>query len=232
VTDLSNPRSFESTPAFARSSRTVGPVGFQRSAAPIVLTVFLMFSGAALANGDEAPVEHGFVGAKKCKTCHKKEAIGNQYGVWLDSQHAKAFETLAGEQAAEWAAEAGVDDPQTNEKCVKCHVTAYGVSAERLATSFKQADGVQCEACHGAGKDYRKKKIMVDRDVATSKGLISPPKEEHCTNCHNDESPAWKPDRYTLEDGTKTGFDFEQAKEAIAHPVPEGYDAMAEGEAD
>jgi hypothetical protein len=66
----------------------------------------------------------------------------------------------------------------------------------------------------------------------SSKGLISPPKEEDCRACHNDDSPVWKTERYALADGTKTGFDFEQAKEAIAHPVPEGYDPMAAGEAD
>ena len=38
--------------------------------------------------------EHQYVGAKKCKTCHKKEPIGNQYGVWLDGKHANAFAYL------------------------------------------------------------------------------------------------------------------------------------------
>ena len=59
---------------------------------------------------DASAGEHDYVGVKKCKTCHKKEAIGNQYGVWLDAKHSKAFETLATKQAAEWATEAGVDD--------------------------------------------------------------------------------------------------------------------------
>jgi len=84
---------------------------------------------------------------------------------------------------------------------------------------------------HGAGKDYRKKKIMIDRELAISKGLV-PQTEAVCLSCHNDESPAWKPDRYTLEDGSLAGFDYDQAVQAIAHPVPEGYDPMAEGEAD
>jgi hypothetical protein len=198
----------------------------------LFVSAFLLLARTTAANGGEATGEHDFVGVKKCKTCHRKEGIGNQHGAWLDTKHATAFETLAGEKATEWAAEAGVDDPQTDGKCAKCHVTAYGVPAERLSTSFKREDGVQCEACHGAGKDYRKKKIMIDRDLAISKGLISPPKEEGCRTCHNDDSPAWRPDRYTLEDGTKTGFDFEQAKKAIEHPVPEGYDPLAEGEAD
>ena len=33
--------------------------------------------------------------------------------------------------------------------------------------------GVQCEACHGPGKDYAKKKVMIDPDLAREKGLVS-----------------------------------------------------------
>ena len=209
-----------------------GPGDSRWLRALILVAVLLLVAGNASAGDEEAGGEHIFVGVKKCKTCHKKEGIGNQYGIWAESKHATAFETLSSEKAGEWAAEDGVEDPQTDEKCVECHVTAYGVPAERLSAKFDPTLGVQCEECHGAGKDYRKKKIMIDQDLAISKGLIFPPKEEGCRSCHNDESPAWKPERYTLEDGTTTGFDFEQAKKAIEHPVPEGYDAMAEGEAD
>jgi hypothetical protein len=63
------------------------------------------------------------------------------------------------------------------------------------------------------------------------KGLVLQ-SEEICVECHNDESPAWDPERYTLADGTKVGFDYDQAVEEIAHAVPEGYDPSAEGEAD
>ena len=175
--------------------------------------------------------EHEYVGVKKCRSCHKKEPIGNQYGVWLDGGHAKAFESLASDKAKEWAAEAGVDDAQTDERCVKCHVTAYGVPDELVSKKFDRTAGVQCESCHGAGKDYRKKKIMIDVELAKSKGLVIPT-EELCVECHNDESPAWDPQRYTRADGTKVGFDFELASEKIARPVPDDYDPEAEGEAD
>jgi hypothetical protein len=176
---------------------------------------------------DSQAGEHTWVGAKKCKSCHKKEAIGNQYGWWLESEHAKAPDSLATEKAAKWAKEAGVPDPTTDERCVKCHETAYGVPDNLVAKKFRRGQGVQCEACHGPGKDYRKKKVMVDRDVAVSKGLILQT-EEVCVACHNDDSPAWDPERYTRADGSKVGFDFDQAAQAIAHPVPEGYDPAAD----
>jgi hypothetical protein len=206
-----------------RNAVRLAAVGFVCS--PLLLTTA---AGGADSGSDRS---HKYAGAKKCRTCHKKEKIGNQYGVWLESKHAKAWETLASEKAQEWAAEAGVDDPQQSEKCVKCHVTAHGVPKERLGLKFKKKEGVQCEACHGAGMDYSKKKTMMDRDKAVSKGLVLQ-SEEICTPCHNDESPAWDPERYTLSNGDKVGFDYDQAVEEIAHPVPEGHDPMAEGEAD
>jgi hypothetical protein len=183
------------------------------------------------ASPETRATEFKYAGAKKCKSCHGKERIGNQYASWLDTKHAKAYETLASDKAREWAAEASVDDPQQSEKCVKCHVTAYDVAPERLGIKFVREDGVQCEGCHGAGNSYRKKKIMRDRDLAVEKGLVLQ-SEEICVECHNDESPAWDPERYTLADGTKVGFDYDQAVEEIAHAIPEGYDSSAEGEAD
>ncbi len=191
-----------------------------------LLVLTLLISKPAVADG-----EHEFAGHMKCKTCHKKKAIGNQFEIWLETKHAKAYATLATEKAKKWAAEAGVDDPQTDDRCIKCHSTAHGVPDDMVSRKFDRTAGVQCEACHGAGKDYRKKKVMVDRDKAIEKGLIIPT-EAVCTKCHNDESPAWDPQKYTLADGSKAGFDYEQAAKAIAHPVPEGYDPMAQGESD
>jgi len=203
------------------SARLTGAMGLA------ALLAFTLFAPSLVM----ASSDHDYVGARKCKTCHKKEAIGNQYGVWLESKHTKAYETLSSDQAKKWATDAGVDDPQVDEKCVKCHATAYGVPDEQVSSKFDRNAGVQCEACHGAGKDYRKKKIMVDVDLAISKGLI-PQNEAVCLDCHNDESPAWDPERYTRPDGKKVGFDYDMAVKAIAHPVPEGYDPLAEGEAD
>ena len=68
---------------------------------------------------------------------------------------------------------------------------------------------------------------MADPEEAREKGLVDPT-EEVCVACHSDESPAWDPARYTTADGKKVGFDYEQAVETIAHPVPEGYDPFAD----
>ena len=204
-----------------RWSRGIGRIGF-------VLPLVAAFSAVLLLGAVPASAkDHQYVGVKKCKSCHKKEAIGNQYGKWQDAEHSKTYQTLGSDEAKKIAAEKGIDDPQKAGECLKCHVTAYDVAPALLAKKFDVTKGVQCESCHGAGKDYRKKKVMIDVDKAKERGLIIPD-EKLCLECHNDESPSWDPNKYTLANGSKAGFDFEQAKEEIAHPVPEDYDPEAD----
>ena len=127
------------------------------------------------------------VGARKCRTCHVKEPIGNQYDKWLEGKHAKAFDTLASEQSAKWAAEAGVTDPQTDEKCVKCHVT--GSADLIVANEAVLNEGVQCEACHGPGRAHA---AGAADDPPSTEGMTAQPGEKVCTTCHNPESPHFK----------------------------------------
>lgn len=104
-----------------------------------------------------------------------------QYKVWEATKHAKAFDSLKPEE-------------QKQEKCSKCHTT--GPQAQ-----FK---GVQCEACHGPGSEYKAIPIMKDKAKAVAAGLVIP-NEETCKKCHNSESPTFK------------GFDFKTAWEKIKH---------------
>lgn len=161
-----------------------------------------------------------YVGTKGCGMCHKKEEAGNQLAKWQESGHAKAFATLGTPEAKEAGKKVGVDDPQTSGKCLKCHATAYNFT-ETLAGIEKIAveDGVTCESCHGPGKNYKSKEVMKDRKQAEANGMIYPA-TKNCTKCHNDQSPTWKADRYTKKDGSKTGFDEEQAAKKIEHPNP------------
>ena len=167
-----------------------------------------------LVQGAETPA-HKYVGAKKCMSCHKKELIGDQYGEWKKGVHAKAFETLKSQKAAELAKKKGIaGPPQEADACLKCHVTGHGLPASAFQKApLAAADGIQCESCHGPGADYKSKKTMSDHDRAVAKGMWEPGKDEKvCLTCHNDESPTWDPAK---------GFDFEAAKKKIAHPIPE-----------
>ncbi|MEW6411108.1 MAG: multiheme c-type cytochrome [Candidatus Zixiibacteriota bacterium] len=128
-----------------------------------------------------------FVGAEKCaKVCHKV-----QFNSWLETGHAKAFTVLT-------------DEDKAKPECVTpCHVTGKLADGTLL-------EGVQCEACHGAGSEYKSPKIMSKpkwsgdpagyKKMAMDAGLIYPT-AEHCTQCHKEEgNPNFKP------------FDFEASK--------------------
>ena len=107
------------------------------------------FGGGVWAEGP------AFIGAAKCKVCHKVD-----YASWETLPHAKAFERLKPEE-------------QAKAECLACHAT--GNSAE--------FPGVQCEACHGAGDAYKSIKVMKDPATARAAGLVIPD-EASCKVCH------------------------------------------------
>jgi hypothetical protein len=114
----------------------------------------------ALASLTAGAGDHAYVGAEKCKMCHKV-----QYNSWLETTHAKSTD----------AAKASTD-PAFEAACLSCHATN---SDESLA-------GVQCEACHGAGADFKKMSIMKDREAAVANGLVIPT-QATCDGCHKDD---------------------------------------------
>jgi len=166
----------------------------------------LIFMLSSIAVAEESDPQ--YVGSAKCKICHKAEKRGAQYTKWEESKHSKAYEVLASEEAVTAGKEMGVDNPQSSDKCLRCHVTAFGAAAELKAESFDQTEGIGCEACHGPGSRYKSLKIMKDHEAALAAGLIIPI-EESCIGCHNEESPTYKE------------FKFEEFWKMIAHPIPE-----------
>jgi hypothetical protein len=175
-----------------------------------------MYAVAAVDMGDPSKL----ITLKQCAMCHKKDDKGNQLAKWESMGHAKAYETLATEEAKAVAAKLGIDNPQTSGACLKCHSTAYFFTETQQTEKITLENGVSCQSCHGAGADYKKKSIMESREESIANGMVYPAKEKSCTLCHNDSSPTWKPDRYTLPDGTTTGFDPVQAYEKIKHERP------------
>jgi hypothetical protein len=164
-----------------------------------LLTLLLLPFASILSQSDNT-----YVGAKSCGMCHKTEKQGNQFSIWQNSAHSKAFETLKTDTANQIAKEKGFLKPASETwECLKCHVTGYNLDATMLGKKFKVEDGVQCETCHGAGSAYKDKKLAIE------KGLIVPDKlEEFCISCHNDESP------------TFVKMDFNEAWNKIKHDIP------------
>jgi Zn finger protein HypA/HybF involved in hydrogenase expression len=164
----------------------------------VVLSVAIAFAGTAT---------HKYVGVKKCQTCHKLAKYGDQTGIWQKSAHAKAYETLAGEEALAVGKKLGIENPQKSDKCLTCHVTAFMVPDSLKEATLTMEEGISCEACHGPGSDYKSMSIMKDRAKAIAAGLLIPD-EKTCLTCHNDKSPTYKP------------FDYAKRVKEIAHPIP------------
>lgn len=182
---------------------------------------FLVGIALAFAASAEEPE---YVGQQDCKMCHNKKAEGEQWAVWKNMMHSKAFETLKTDHAKEVAKAAGVTVPPSEAaECLKCHVTAYNVETKSAPAKIKMTDGVQCESCHGPASlhlaDGKAVMFQKDKSVDISKN-IKQGSEETCLQCHNDGNPTWDPHKYTTESGEKTGFDFKQAYAKIAHPNP------------
>ncbi len=173
----------------------------------VMIACLGLLSLSVLSTAQEKKVEHQYVGSAKCKTCHKAETKGAQYIKWTESKHSKAYEVLASEESIAIGKKLDVDNPQTSDQCLVCHVTAFSAPAEAKAESFDQAEGVGCEACHGPGSDYKKLKIMKDQEASIAAGLIITD-EKLCVGCHNEKSPTYKK------------FSFEEASKIIAHPNP------------
>lgn len=181
---------------------------------PVIFLVLVVatFLGSTIFQGTVTAGDHQFIGATKCKTCHKKPEAGEQFVLWEKGPHAKAYATLASEKAMEIAKAKGIENPQEADECLSCHVTGHGAAAELLGTKYDKTEGVTCEGCHGAGGDYYKKKTMVaiitGEIDAASVGLVKPD-EKVCLTCHNEKSPTYKE------------FKFAERVKAIAHPIPD-----------
>ncbi|MDH3892522.1 MAG: cytochrome c family protein [candidate division Zixibacteria bacterium] len=143
----------------------------------IILTALavmaFLFAGAVYSEEAAKKADHAYVGAKKCssKACHK-----DKHTSWAETAHAGAFDKLSAEE-------------QKKPECIKCHST--GTLADGTLI-----EGIECEACHGPGKDYKSAKIMSKKKwkadpeaqmkMAVDAGLIVPD-EKVCVRCHTKE---------------------------------------------
>ncbi len=185
----------------------------------IVFLLMFLLSGFVFAqeeeddDADDSGVLQ-YVGVKDCRRCHKKVEQGEQFKIWSESAHAKAFETLKSEEAAKIAKEKGLTVAAHEAKeCLQCHATGYDAEPAMLGKKFSVEEGVQCETCHGAGSKYKKKKIMKSRELSLENGMTAifvddGSAKKQCLECHNEKSPTYKE------------FNFEESWEKIAHPVP------------
>ena len=86
----------------------------------------------------EQDPQNGYVSATACQQCHQ-----NEYLQWSATRHAFAFETLL---KKERYFDAG---------CLSCHTTGLGYpTGFQIGDQHSMLTGVQCETCHGPGKQH------------------------------------------------------------------------------
>ncbi len=179
----------------------------------ILLVIFFSLTAFGLVWGqDKSEAAFIYGGVATCKACHLPAKSGAQFKLWQTSPHAKAFETLQGDAAKAIGKKMGIEDPSASEKCLKCHVTAYGVDAKLRGPKLTMEEGVSCESCHGPGSAYKGRKVMADIFAGTVDGAkfgLVEPTEKVCVTCHNEESPTYKK------------FVYAERVAKIAHPVPD-----------
>jgi YVTN family beta-propeller protein len=165
-----------------------------------------------------------FIGAQACGACHDGPKMGHQFSKWRLSAHAKAYVALALPESREITRLSGItEEPSKSRMCLGCHATASDTEDWERADGFHFADGMQCEACHGAGSEYASADIMKDPMKAMMQGLKMPKKDD-CLLCHRA-----KGSHDTVLQ--KKPFDVEMAWQAIAHPMPKANSPAAKQEA-
>jgi len=187
------------------------------------LLIFVLLTAVATAGG-----KFEYVGTHKCAGCHKSKKKGAQYKVWLETKHAHAWEALESAKAKEIAKKKGIKvAPTEAPECVRCHTVGFGKGGYEIKPAsfwndpnnkkaikrMKNLRNVGCEACHGPGSAYKKKKVMKGIFNGTLNaadyGLLKPDAKT-CKQCHNSDSP------------TSKKFVYNEFVKKIAHPFPAG----------
>lgn len=167
-----------------------------RYAWPITGVVVILVIGAIIYffMGRYEHISQGrFVGPGKCKECHKE-----QYASWKKTRMANSFDALRPGVNAREKRMAGLDpekDYTHDETCLPCHTTGYGLVGGFISIEkTPEMAGVSCEACHGHGGSYVNtvmdpKNPTFKTSAAREAGLVYPPTENVCRECHNERSP-------------------------------------------
>ena len=198
-----------------------------------VVVLLVIAVGCAFSLSQAQAADATYLGASQCKMCHNKKDEGEQWNKWKAVKHSGAFETLKSPAAVKIGQDKGLPKPPSESpECLKCHVTGYDAAAKTVPEKIKMEDGVQCEACHGPGSEHAAagKKFLFSKDTSIDMAATQKKVEAAtCLKCHNEESPNWNPERYTLKDGAKAGFDFDQAYKKIQHLNPKKHPEAAAG---
>jgi hypothetical protein len=129
--------------------------------AAVWLAVALAWSPAAAQPVPQyGPNRHLGVDTCKGSTCHDAATpnrgstiLQNEYPIWAQrDRHANAYKVLFNERSRRIARNLGLGAASEAKICVDCH--AHNPAADKRGPQFRVADGVSCEACHGAAERW------------------------------------------------------------------------------
>jgi YVTN family beta-propeller protein len=181
--------------------------------ASTLVAATLVFAAAPVVLDAQAVKQPVYVGARACAQCHEGHSAGNQYSLWLNTAHSKAWASLATPEAKVMARLSGItDEPEKAPICLGCHATAADSEKWERDPGFRLEDGVQCEKCHGPGSEYMSEKVMRDPEAARRAGLRKFTKRD-CAVCHYVKGSHVSVHR-------KPQLDVDKAWEVLAHKVP------------
>jgi YVTN family beta-propeller protein len=136
-----------------------------------------------------------YVGRQVCLECHSFDDADR--GCTLDPfpPCGKSYGALSRPEAVHIAALSGEIEPPTESRiCLGCHATGADAGPRWMAETFDITDGVQCEACHGAGSLHVDAWRDEHADAATRRlGRLPFVDDFICTTCHRP-----KPSHHTV----------------------------------
>jgi YVTN family beta-propeller protein len=151
----------------------------------VLVLAVLAVSGACPAEEDGAiPF---YVGAGVCAECHAPSHPAGPCALGPIPAHDGAHGALLKEEAAHIAALSGVVGPSRGSRtCLGCHATAADVGPRWTEATFDVTDGVQCEACHGAGSLHVRRHRQSDAALPEPGGFdrLRSPDRSECAACH------------------------------------------------
>jgi YVTN family beta-propeller protein len=138
-----------------------------------------------------APTADGlpfYVGRDACLECHGTDRAAAACRLPTEPGHLRAHEALSGPEAVHVAFVSGVAEaPEASLVCLGCHSTGADAGPRWARPGFRPAEGVQCEACHGAGSlhaDARRAGGAEASSVALPALRGDGEKDATCAACH------------------------------------------------
>ena len=165
----------------------------------IATTNAVLADNQTASNDSGASSNTAFMGTGSCSSsnCHGSaqprtatNVLQNEFVTWQrHDQHAKGWSTLTSAESKIIGQHLGIDAPQKEPLCLRCHAT-FAAVAGRQGNTFTIEDGVGCESCHGAAEKFLGPHAARDATHQNNlengmRDLVAPhQRAQLCLSCH------------------------------------------------